>query len=64
MAVHWFDKRYVFLLSTILDTGNVEVRHLGSGDPLLKSIAINESNKFMGRVDYCDQLLSSYSIGR
>ena len=54
LAVHWFDKRDAFELSTIHDTGNVYVRYRASNDIWLKLIAINEYNKFMGGVDHCD----------
>ena len=64
LAVHWFNKRDVFVLSTIHNTGNVEVHHRGSDCSLLKPIAIYEHRKVMVGVDYFDQLLSSYSIER
>ena len=64
LAAYCFDNRYVFVLSTIHGTGNFEVRGRESDNHLLKPIATNEYNKFMGWVDHFDQLLSSYFIKR
>ena len=64
LAVHWFDKRDVFVLSSIQNTGNVEVCRRGSDEPFSKPLPIHEYNKFMGGVDHCDQLISNYAIKR
>ena len=48
LAAYCFDNRYVFVLSTIHGTGNFEVRSRESDNHLLKPIATNEYNKFMG----------------
>ena len=64
VAVHWFDKRDVFAMSTLHGTGNVEVTRRGDEQSFQKPVIINEYNKFMGGVDQCHQLLSSYSLNR
>ena len=64
VAVHWFDKRDVFAMSNIHGTGNVEVIRRGHEQSFQNPVIINEYNKFMGGVDQCDQLLSSYSLNR
>ena len=64
VAVHWFDKRDVFAMSNIHGTGNVEVIRRGDEQSFQNPVIINEYNKFMGGVDQCDQLLSSYSLNR
>ena len=64
VAVHWFDKRDGFAMSTIHGTGNVEVTRRGDEQSFQKPVIINEYNKFMGGVDQCDQLFSSYSLNR
>ena len=61
-TVHWFDKPDVFAMSAIHETGNVEVTRRRDEQSFQKPVIINEYNKFMGGVDQCDQLLSSYSL--
>ena len=63
-TVHWFDKPVVFAMSAIHETGNVEVTRRRDEQSFQKPVIINEYNKFMGGVDQCDQLLSSYSLNR
>ena len=63
-TVHWFDKPDVFAMSAIHGTGNVEVTRRRDEQSFQKPVIINEYNKFMGGVDQCDQLLSSYSLNR
>lgn len=64
LAVHWFDKRDVFMLSTIHGTGSVEVQRRGDKETIQKPLMISKYNTHMGGVDLCDQLLSSYSMQR
>ena len=64
LAVHWFDKRDVFMLSTIHGTGSVEVQRRGDKESIQKPLMISKYNTYMGGVDLCDQLLSNYSMQR
>lgn len=64
LAVHWFDKRDVFALSTIHGTGDVQVKRRGDENSFDKPIIINEYNKHMGGADQCDQLISTYAMNR
>lgn len=57
LAVHWFDKRNVFVWK-------IEIRDSWIDDSLLKPTAINKYKKFMVEVDHSDQLHSRYSIER
>ena len=60
VAVHWRDKRDVFLLSSIHGNSSSEIeRYSGK---ILKPDCICDYNNNMGGVDKCDQLLSSYSV--
>ena len=62
LAVHWYDKRDVFVLSTIHGTGCVEVRRRGDDTPFPKPTMIDECNHYMSGVDELDQLISTYSF--
>ena len=62
VAVHWYGKRDVFVLSTIHGTGSVDVRRRGDDTPFLKPTMIDEYNHFMSGVDKLDQLISTYSF--
>ena len=64
VMVHWFHKRDVFAMFTIHGIGNVEVTRRGAEQSFEKPVIKNEYNTFMGGVDQCDQLLSSYSLNR
>ena len=64
VIVHWLDKRDVFEMFTLHGTGNVEVTRRGAEQSFENPVIINEYNKFMGGVDQCDQLLSSYSLNQ
>ena len=62
MAVHWKDKRDVFVISSF--HGNTETnieRHRGK---IQKPDVIIDYNQNMGGVDKCDQYISYYTIGR
>ena len=61
-AVHWFDKRDVFALSSIHGPSAVPVLRYGEDEEVLKPEMIAEYNKYMNGVDKCDQYLASYSI--
>ena len=60
LAVHWYDKRDVFVLSTIHGTGCVEVRRRGDDTPFPKPTMIDECNHYMSGVDELDQFISTY----
>ena len=60
LALHWYDKRDMFVLSTIHGTGNVEVRCRGDDTPFRKPTMIDEYNLYKGGIDELDQLLSTY----
>ena len=62
LAVHWKDKRDVFALSTIHDSGERVINRY-KGD-VTKPEMICQYNIFMGGVDKCDQFLSYYAFGR
>ena len=62
LAVHWYDKRDVFVLSTIHGTGSVEVCRQGEDTPFPKPPMIDEYNHCMSGVDKLDQLISTYSF--
>ena len=64
LAVHWKDKRDVFLVSTIHGNQIEEVLHRGEEAPITKPRMITQYNCFMNGVDRCDQYLASYSIQR
>ena len=61
-AVHWFDKRAVFALSSIHGSSAVPVLRHGEDEEVMKLIA--EYNKYINGVDKCDQCLASYSVDR
>ena len=63
-AVHWFDKRDVFALSSIHGSNAVPVLRRGEDKEVMKPEMIAEYNKYMNGVDKCDQYLASYSIDR
>ena len=62
VAVHWYDKRDVFVFSTIHGTDSVEVCRRGDDTPFPKPIMIDEYNHYMGGVDKLYQLISTYSF--
>ena len=59
LALHWYDKRDMFVLSTIHGTGNVEVR-CRDDTPFRKPTMIDDYNLYKGGIDELDQLLSTY----
>ena len=64
VAVHWFDKRDVYAVSSIHNNSEQEVTRRGDSVPVMKPRIISEYNKYMNGVDKCDQYLSSYSLCR
>ena len=62
LAMHWYDKRDVFVLWTIHSTGNVEVSRRGDDTPFPKPTMTDEYNHSMGGVDKLDRLISTYSF--
>ena len=60
--MHWYNKRDVFVLSTIHGTGSVEVRCRGDDTPFAKPTMIDEYNHYMGGVDKLDQLIYTNSF--
>ena len=62
LAVHWKDKRDVFVLSSF-HGNSIENIQRYSGD-ITKPNIICEYNKNMGGVDKCDQYLSYYALTR
>ena len=60
LALHWYDKRDMFVLSTIHGTVNVEVRCRGDDTPFRKPTMIDEYNLYKDGIDELDQLLSTY----
>ena len=60
--MNWYDKRDVFLLSTIHGTSSVEVRRRGDDTPFPKPTMIDEYNNYMGDVDKLDQLVSRHTF--
>ena len=63
-AIHWFDKRDVFAMSSIHGTSSIPVLRCGDNEHVMKPEMINEYNKYMNGVNKCDQYLASYSIDR
>ena len=61
VAVHWYDKRDVFVLSTIHGTGSVEVRRRGDDTPFPKPTMTDEYNHYMGGADKLDELISTHT---
>ena len=51
----------MFLLSTIRETGSVELCCRGDDTPFPKATMIDEYNQYMGGVDELYQLISTYS---
>ena len=64
MAVHWKDKRDVFLASTIHGNAIETVKRRNEETEISKPSMICKYNKFMNGVDKYDQYLSTYSIQR
>ena len=62
LAVHWKDKRDVFVLSSLHGNTATEIERY-SGN-VVKPDCISDYNKNMGGVDKCDQLLSYYAIAK
>ena len=61
MAVHWKEKRDVFLLSSFHGTSEKAIeRYTGT---IQKPDVIVDCNQYMGGADKCDQYLSYYYIG-
>lgn len=62
VAVHWKDKRNVFVMSSF--HGNEETTvHRNRGD-IIKPLMIQSYNNNLGGVDRCDQYLSYYGLNR
>ena len=59
LALHWYDKTDMFVLSTIHGTGNVEVR-CRDDTPFRKPTMIDDYNLYKGGIDELDQLLFTY----
>ena len=64
LAVHWKDKRDVYVVSSIHGNEIEEVQRRGEKELTNKPRMINQYNCFMNGVDKCDQMLASYSIQR
>ena len=62
LVVHWKDKRDVFALSTIHDSGERTIQRYK--DEVQKPEMIYQYNLFMEGLDKCDQFLSYYAMGR
>ena len=60
VAVHWFDKRDVYAMSSIHGTSKEDVIRRGDTEPVEKPKIIIEYNKYMNGVDKRDQYFSSY----
>ena len=63
-AVHWRDKRDVFVMSSFDGSFSEVVERKGGQEPIEKPSMIINYNKNMNGVDKCDQYLNYYSIGR
>ncbi len=63
MAVHWKDKRDVFMMSSFHGNAENVIERFGN-EEVSKPEMISDYNLNMGGVDKCDQFLSYYNIGR
>jgi hypothetical protein len=64
LAVHWKDKRDVFAMSSMHGNGTELVERRGENNNITKPSMILEYDKYMNRVDKCDQYLTYYSLRR
>ena len=65
LALKWFDKRDVFILSTKhLPTMSIANDLNRDGDPIVKPTSVLDYNKNMGGVDLFDQICKYYTFSR
>lgn len=64
LAVHWKDKRDVFVTSTIHGNGVENVQRRGEVAEITKPTMVCQYNQYMNGVDRCDQYISTYSMQR
>jgi len=62
LAVHWSDKKEVYLLSSFHKNGQQTIKRYN--EEITKPDMICEYNNHMGGVDKCDQYMSYYSLKR
>jgi len=63
-AVHWFDKRDVFAMSSSHSEEMVSVMTRSGTEPVSKPKLIDDYNTYMSGVDHCDQLLVYSALNR
>ncbi len=62
LAVRWFDKRAVTMLSTIHEATEILVKTNYRGDDIIKPLVVHEYTQKMGVVDLSDRFLATYNF--
>ena len=64
LAMYWYDKCDVYVISNIHSAGFSDIQRHGDKDPMQKPTMIDQYSTFIGGADRCEQQLNSYTLCR